>query len=173
MALGAWLDTRLDHNDAEIKRLLEIAQKHRRNVVRVIVGNEAVLRGDIPVAKLIQYLGKVRAKVKIPVSTAEPWHVWKKNPELVKHVDYLAVHVLPYWEGVPVQRAVDFVVERINELRVMYPDKPIVITEVGWPSNGRTRQGAVASDANEAIFLRRFHPTGGAGKLHLLHHGSL
>ena len=156
VALGAWLDTRLDHNDAEIKRLLEIAQKHRRNVVRVIVGNEAVLRGDIPVAKLIQYLGKVRAKVKIPVSTAEPWHVWKKNPELVKHVDYLAVHVLPYWEGVPVQRAVDFVVERINELRVMYPNKPIVITEVGWPSNGRTRQGAVASDANEAIFLRRF-----------------
>jgi exo-beta-1,3-glucanase (GH17 family) len=87
--------------------------------------------------------------------TAEPG-VWKKNPELVEHVDYLAVHVLPYWEGVPVQRAVDFVVERMNELKVMYPDKPLVITEVGWPSNGRTRQGAAASDANEAIFLRRF-----------------
>jgi exo-beta-1,3-glucanase (GH17 family) len=74
----------------------------------------------------------------------------------VPSVDYLAVHVLPYWEGVPVRRAVDFVVERINELKAQYPDKPIVITKVGWPSNGRTRQGAVASDANEAIFLRRF-----------------
>jgi exo-beta-1,3-glucanase (GH17 family)/cellulose synthase/poly-beta-1,6-N-acetylglucosamine synthase-like glycosyltransferase len=156
VALGAWIDGRLDHNDAEIKRLIEIAQKQRRNVVRVIVGNEVVLRGDIPVARLIQYLDKVRARVKMPVSSAEPWHVWKKHPELVKHVDYLAVHLLPYWEGVPVQRAVDFVVERIDELRVMYPDKPIVITEVGWPSNGRTRQGAAASDANEAIFLRRF-----------------
>jgi exo-beta-1,3-glucanase (GH17 family)/cellulose synthase/poly-beta-1,6-N-acetylglucosamine synthase-like glycosyltransferase len=156
VALGAWIDGRLDHNDAEISRLIEIAHKNRRNVVRLIVGNEAVLRKDIPVSRLIQYLDKVRAKVKIPVSTAEPWHIWKNHPELVKHVDYLAVHLLPYWEGVQIDRAVDFVVERINELKAQYPDKPIVITEVGWPSNGRTRQGAAASDANEAIFLRRF-----------------
>jgi len=156
VALGAWIDARLEKNDAEVSQLLQVAHKYKRNVVRVIVGNEVILRGDIPIQQLIRYLDKVRGKLKIPVSTAEPWHIWKKNPELVKHVDYLAVHVLPYWEGVPVQRAVEFVVERINELKVMYPDKPIVITEVGWPSNGRTRQGSVASDANEAIFLRRF-----------------
>jgi exo-beta-1,3-glucanase (GH17 family)/cellulose synthase/poly-beta-1,6-N-acetylglucosamine synthase-like glycosyltransferase len=156
VALGAWIDARLEKNDAEVSQLLQVAHKYKRNVVRLIVGNEVILRGDIPTQQLIRYLDKVRGKTKIPVSTAEPWHIWKKHPELVKHVDYLAVHVLPYWEGVPVQRAVEFVVERINELKVMYPDKPIVITEVGWPSNGRTRQGAVASDANEAIFLRRF-----------------
>ena len=156
VALGAWIDARLQKNEGEISKLLQVAHQHKRNVVRVIVGNEVLLRGDIPKAQLIKYLDKVRSRIKIPVSTAEPWHVWKKNPDLVKHVDYLAVHVLPYWEGVPVRRAVDFVVERINELKAQYPDKPIVITEVGWPSNGRTRQGAVASDANEAIFLRRF-----------------
>ena len=156
VALGAWIDARLEKNEAEISQLLQVAYKNRRNVVRVIVGNEVILRGDIPIQQLIRYLDKVRGELEIPVSTAEPWHIWKKHPELVKHVDYLAVHVLPYWEGVPVQRAVEFVVERINELKAMYPDKPIVITEVGWPSNGRTRQGSVASDANEAIFLRRF-----------------
>lgn len=156
VALGAWIDARLEKNEAEVSQLLQVANKYRRNVVRVIVGNEVVLRGDIPIQQLIRYLDKVRGELEIPVSTAEPWHIWKKHPELVKHVDYLAVHVLPYWEGVPVERAVEFVVERINELKVMYPDKPIVITEVGWPSNGRTRQGSVASDANEAIFLRRF-----------------
>jgi exo-beta-1,3-glucanase (GH17 family)/cellulose synthase/poly-beta-1,6-N-acetylglucosamine synthase-like glycosyltransferase len=156
VALGAWIDARLEKNDAEISRLLQIAHKNKRNVVRVIVGNEVLLRGDIPIQQLIKYLDKVRSRLKIPVSTAEPWHIWKKHPELTRHVDYLAVHVLPYWEGVPVRRAVEFVVERINELKAQYPDKPIVITEVGWPSNGRTRGGAVASDANEAIFLRRF-----------------
>jgi hypothetical protein len=31
-----------------------------------------------------------------------------------------------------------------------------VIGEVGWPSDGRTRNAAVASAANEALFLRRF-----------------
>jgi hypothetical protein len=38
----------------------------------------------------------------------------------------------------------------------LFPGKPIVIGEVGWPSNGRTRESAVASEANEALFLRRF-----------------
>ena len=31
-----------------------------------------------------------------------------------------------------------------------------MIAEIGWPSRGRTRESAVASDANEALFLRRF-----------------
>ncbi len=47
-------------------------------------------------------------------------------------------------------------IEKIDLLKSLFPDKPIVIAEVGWPSNGRTRQSAVASPANEAIFLRRF-----------------
>ena len=31
-----------------------------------------------------------------------------------------------------------------------------MVAEIGWPSRGRTRESAVASDANEALFLRRF-----------------
>jgi cellulose synthase/poly-beta-1,6-N-acetylglucosamine synthase-like glycosyltransferase len=98
----------------------------------------------------------VRAAVWAPVSTAEPWHVWLEHPELVEEVDFLAVHILPYWEGIPADSAVGYVVRRYEELRRAYPDKPIVIAEVGWPSKGRIRQGAVPSQANQAKFLRRF-----------------
>jgi len=156
VALGAWLDKRQEHNEKEIQRLIEIANKHRRNVVRVIVGNEVLQRGDLPVQKLIEYIQRVRAELGMPVSTAEPWYNWVKHPELVPQVDYLAVHMLPYWEGIDVDKAVDFIIERYKELRALYPGKPVVITEVGWPSNGRTRKDAAASEANEAIFLRRF-----------------
>jgi len=156
VALGAWVDKRLNKNAGEIRRLIEVAKKNRRNVVRIIVGNEVLLRRDLPVDQLIEYLKEVRAKTGIPVSTAEPWHVWTKYPELVEQVDYLAVHMLPYWEGIHIDIAVDYVIDRINDLKRLYPGKPIVIAEVGWPSNGRTRQSAVASDQNEAIFLRRF-----------------
>ena len=156
VALGAWVDARKENNEVEIERLIQIADKYRRNVVRVLVGNEVVLRGDIPVDQLVRYLRHVRAEISMPVSTAEPWHVWTKHPELVDEVDFLAVHMLPYWEGIHIDIAVDYVIDRINELKQMYPDKPIVIAEVGWPSNGRTRQSAVTSEANEAIFLRRF-----------------
>ena len=156
VALGAWVDERLGKNAVEIERLIEIADRNRRNVVRVVVGNEVVLRNDIPVAELIEYIRHVRAEVGMPVSTAEPWHIWTKYPKLAAEVDYLAVHMLPYWEGIHIDIAVDYVVDRINELKQLYPDKPIVIAEVGWPSHGRTRQSAAASEANEAIFLRRF-----------------
>jgi exo-beta-1,3-glucanase (GH17 family)/cellulose synthase/poly-beta-1,6-N-acetylglucosamine synthase-like glycosyltransferase len=156
VALGAWLDTDLEKNDTEIASLIDIAHANRSNVVRLIVGNEALLRGNLSIEQMAVYLGRVRRAVPVPVSTAEPWHVWKNNPELAEHVDYLAVHLLPYWEGIDVETAVDDIKDQLSELKALFPDKPIVIAEVGWPSNGRTRKNAVASMANEAIFLRRF-----------------
>lgn len=156
VALGAWVDGDRESSRSEVDQLIKVADRNRRNVVRVVVGNEALLRNDLPVSELIAYLDKVRAKLHIPVSTAEPWHIWLKYPKLVEHVDYIAVHMLPYWENIPLDMAVDYVVKRIDELKAAYPGKPIVISEVGWPSNGRTRGAAVASEANEATFLRRF-----------------
>jgi len=156
VALGAWIDARLDNNDREVERLIAVAAANRHNVVRAIVGNEALLRGNVDEQQLIAYLERVRAALGIPVSTAEPWHVWLDHRSLADHVDYIAVHMLPYWEGVDLDVAVEYVVRRVAELQRAFPGKPIVIAEVGWPSNGRTRRAAVASEANEAIFLRVF-----------------
>ncbi|HSC48165.1 MAG TPA: glycosyltransferase, partial [Gammaproteobacteria bacterium] len=89
-------------------------------------------------------------------TTAEPWYTWIRNPELVRHVDFITVHMLPYWEGVDAQLAVDYIALRMGDLERAYPHKRIVIGEVGWPSYGRSRHAAVASSANEAMFLRRF-----------------
>ncbi|NNJ91317.1 MAG: glycosyltransferase [Gammaproteobacteria bacterium] len=156
IALGAWLDKDKQRNAREIETLLKVAVSNPRNVVRVIAGNEAVLRGDLSVEEMANYLDYIRRELGVPVSTAEPYHVWLDHPELVKHVDYLAVHMLPYWEGLEVEAAVEFIVQQMDALKKAYPDKPVVIGEVGWPSYGRSIKGAVASAANEAIFLRRF-----------------
>jgi exo-beta-1,3-glucanase (GH17 family)/cellulose synthase/poly-beta-1,6-N-acetylglucosamine synthase-like glycosyltransferase len=156
VALGAWIDKRLEQNAKEVENVIRIADKNRTNVVRVLVGNEVILRGELSVEQLGKYLKHVRAELGVPVGTAEPWGVWMQHPELAQHVDYIAVHMLPYWEGLDVDAAVDFVVEKINLLKQTFPDKPIIIGEVGWPSNGRTIKSAVADVATEAKFLRRF-----------------
>ena len=156
VALGAWLDKNKERNEKEVTRVVELAKENYRNVIRVLVGNEAILREDITVPEAIEYLDRVRNALDVPVSTAEPWHVWLAHPELADHVDYIAAHLLPYWEGIPVDAAVDYVAMRYEELRKAFPNKPIVIGEVGWPSNGRTRKAAEASPANQAKFLRRF-----------------
>ncbi len=155
VAAGAWLDKRLDQNELELQSLIN--QVHRYpSITRALVGNELILRADVTVPEMIQYLRRARSQIEVPVSTAEPWHVWLEHPELVKEVDYIAVHILPYWEGVPVDDAVKYVERRYDELKAAYPNKPIVLTEVGWPSKGRQRGGAVASLTNQARFIREF-----------------
>jgi exo-beta-1,3-glucanase (GH17 family)/cellulose synthase/poly-beta-1,6-N-acetylglucosamine synthase-like glycosyltransferase len=156
VALGGWLGRDAAANDAEMTRLIQVYKRTPAATVRVVVGNEALLRRDLTVEQLIPYLERVRAAVAAPVSTAEPWHIWVDHPELAEHVDYIAVHILPYWEGIPVDRAVDYVVMRYEQLKAMFPGKQIVIAEVGWPSNGRKRLGAEASPSNQTRFLRRF-----------------
>ena len=155
VALGAWLDRNLATNEAELAAAIDIANRHP-NVIRLVIGNEVILRDDLSVAELSRQLDRVRDAVEQPVSTAEPWHVWITHPELVEHVDYIAVHLLPYWEGIPVEQAVDYLAMRVAQLERAYPTKQVVIAEVGWPSDGRTRAAAVASTSNEAMFLRRF-----------------
>ena len=156
VTLGAWLDTDFESNELEIAKLIKTTRENYRNVVRVVVGNESILRGELKVEQLGKYLDQVRAAVSVPVSTAETWDVWLAHPELADHVDYIAVHILPYWDGVELDRAVDHVVVTMNMLKSTFPDKEVIIGEVGWPSNARTFKGAVASPANQATFLRRF-----------------
>ena len=155
VTLGAWLGKDPKTNDAEIANAIELAAT-QPSVIRVIVGNETLLRGDLSVRGLIAYLDRVRSEVRQPVSTAEPWHVWLDHPELATHVDYLAVHLLPYWEGVSLDRAMTYIGERMQQLQETFPGKQIVIAEVGWPSDGRMREAAVASTSNQSLFLRRF-----------------
>ncbi len=156
VALGAWISNIPAANEKELTDLVRVYKENHQNIIRVLVGNETLFRTEQTADEMINHIERVKKSVWAPISTAEPYHIWLQNPELVKHVDYIAVHLLPYWEGVPIENAVDYVVNLHTELQDAYPDKPIVISEVGWPSNGRTTQGAVASLTNQAKFLRRF-----------------
>lgn len=167
VCLGAWLGENEQDNAVEFQRFLRVARDNP-NVVRAIVGNETQLHGMVPYDELVHYLDQARKKLRVPVSTAEPAHIWlEKQPELVKHVDFIAVQILPYWEGIDVGTAVDHAFGIVKKLRETYPDKPVIISEIGWPSKGRARlerdpppdrprQQAVASEANQAMFLRNF-----------------
>lgn len=166
VCLGAWLGEDEKHNADEFERFIHVA-KQNANVVRAILGNETQLHGMMPYAELVNYLIEARKRLRIPISTAEPAHIWLKYPELVNHVDFIAVQILPYWEGKNVNTAVDHVFGVVKTLKATYPHKPIIISEVGWPSKGRTRQErdpptdrprqqAEASESNQAMFLRTF-----------------
>ncbi|MES3008310.1 MAG: glycosyltransferase [Pseudomonadota bacterium] len=155
ITLGIWLGTSAESDQQEIEAGIALANTYD-NITRVMVGNETTLRGEFTVEEMATMLERVKSQITQPVSTAEPWHVWLSHPELAEHVDFLTVHMLPYWEGIDVDEAEEYIVDKMKQLEAAFPDKPILIGEVGWPSDGRTREAAVASEANEALFLRRF-----------------
>jgi exo-beta-1,3-glucanase (GH17 family)/cellulose synthase/poly-beta-1,6-N-acetylglucosamine synthase-like glycosyltransferase len=155
VALGVQLSRNQSENEQEMRNGIALAREHR-NVSRVLVGNEVLLRGDLSVAELAHQLDRARAAIRQPVGYADTWATWLKNPEIVPHVDFIAVHLFPYWEGVDVEQAVDFCFRELKAVQDAYPKKPVIIGEIGWPSEGRIRAAAVASVSNEALFLRSF-----------------
>lgn len=154
--VGAWIDDNLEKNRQEIETLINVSRQNNPNIVRVMVGNEVLLRRNISEDALIEYIREVKKNTWRPVSTSETWDMWIAHPKLVDEVDFIAVHILPYWEGIAAEDAVDYVFDRYHDVQKAYPNKPIVITEVGWPSDGQAFKHATASVSNQARFLREF-----------------
>ena len=157
VSVGAWISSDLDLNEKEIEKLIRVALANR-NVDRVIVGNEAILNGYVSTDQLNDYIKRVRAALpnRIKVTTAEPWSTWLLSPELGQNVDMITIHLIPYWEGLPVKASLGFLTRAYEHVVDEFPDKPIIIGESGWPSEGRTHKYAEASAANEAYFIRNF-----------------
>ncbi|MGE3900121.1 MAG: glycosyl transferase family 2, partial [Variibacter sp.] len=155
VTIGAWIDKDQKRNERELKEVVDLA-KHHRNVNGIVVGNETIYRDEIKVPELIKLIQKVKREVQVPVTTGEIWSVWRDHPELVSAVDFIAVHILPYWEGVPEKAAVEAAIGGYNQLRQMYPGKRIVIAEFGWPSAGYNFKDANPGRLEQAAVLRDF-----------------
>lgn len=155
VTVGAWIDKDKDRNEREIKAAIELARKNS-NVVGVVVGNEVIYRGEQKVEDLIDMIKKVKGSVRVPVTTGEIWNIWRDNPELASSVDFIAAHVLPYWENFRSDQAVDQAVDRYNLLRNLFPGKRIVIAEFGWPSQGYNLRNADPGPFQQALVLRNF-----------------
>ena len=62
VALGAWISDDEQANENEIEQLIKVYQENHRNIVRVIVGNEALLRTERPWPQMIEHLRRVRTR---------------------------------------------------------------------------------------------------------------
>jgi exo-beta-1,3-glucanase (GH17 family)/cellulose synthase/poly-beta-1,6-N-acetylglucosamine synthase-like glycosyltransferase len=158
VALGIWITPDLAENEKEIETAIAVAKANRGNIDRVFVGNEVMLFSYVTPDQLNGYIQRVRAALpaRIKITTGEPWSTWLLYPEIGKYVDVISVHLFPYWEGVDTDKGLDFMERAYADVQQEFPDKPIVIGEAGWPSEGRAKRGAVPSLANEAYHIRTF-----------------
>lgn len=154
--VGVWLTDDEARNERQIAAALDLARKHQ-NVRSLLIGNETTLHAKdagAVVQRLVKLLERVRPLSPVPVSTAEFWHIWRDHPELVEAADFIAAHVLPYWEHVTGADSVEYALKIHGQLKAAYPSSRILIAEFGWPSAGvaNTTDGQIV----QANVLRDF-----------------
>ena len=155
VTVGAWIDKDKARNEREIRSVIDLSHRHS-NINGIFVGNETIYRGEETVPDLIAKIQRVKRAVSVPVTTGEIWNVWMEHPELVSAVDFIAAHILPYWEGFSDKQAVDQAILIYDKLRQAYPGKRVVIAEFGWPSAGYNLKNADPGRIEQAMVLRTF-----------------
>jgi cellulose synthase/poly-beta-1,6-N-acetylglucosamine synthase-like glycosyltransferase/exo-beta-1,3-glucanase (GH17 family) len=155
VTVGAWITKEDERNKREIAAAIDLARRNS-NVIGIVVGNETIYRGDQKLEDLIELIKQVKRSVNVPVTTGEIWNIWRDDPELASNVDFIAAHVLPYWENFSSKQAVDQAVYLYGALREKFPGKRIVIAEFGWPSAGYNRLNADPGPFEQAVVLRNF-----------------
>jgi exo-beta-1,3-glucanase (GH17 family) len=149
---GIWLGSNRLKNLAQISTVVALTKEFPGVISSVVVGNEVLLRGDMTTADLAATIRSVKSQIAVPVTYADVWEYWLRNREVYDAVDFVTIHILPYWEDLPVRAkyAVAHVEAIRRRMAVAFPAKEILIGETGWPSAGRMREGALPSRTNQA-----------------------
>src|SRR5476651_2589800 len=150
--LGVWLGSNRLKNLAQISTAVGLTKAYPDVITAVVVGNEVLLRGEMTTSDLAANIRSVKAQVSVPVTYADVWEYWLRNREVYEAVDFVTIHILPYWEDFPIRAK--YAAAHVDTIRKMiavaFPGKEILIGETGWPSEGRMRAGALPSRTNQA-----------------------
>lgn len=154
--VGAWIGRDEAANQAEVDALIALAKGGNPAIRGLIVGNEVLLREDVPKARLLEYLRQVRtatAGTGIPVTTADIYQRLNENSaDLLPLLDYVMPHVHPFWEHQSAVNAAAHVLAAWRSVKAKYPGKDVIVGETGFPSAGQTLGAAVPGEAAQALF---------------------
>jgi exo-beta-1,3-glucanase (GH17 family) len=153
---GIWIGEDKVRNRREMATVAALAKRFPGVIRSVVVGNECLLRAEISPVELAGLIRDAKAQMSLPVTYADVWEFWLRYRELSDVVDFVTIHVLPYWEDIPVSadKAAAHVEDVIRTVKLAFPNKEIFVGEFGWPSAGRMREGALPSPANQAQVIR-------------------
>lgn len=157
VVLGAWIDGNAVTNQAQLDKALGLSREYADVIDLLVVGNEVLLRGELPPAELAGLLARARRESAVPVAYADVWEFWLRHADVLRpHVDVVAAHVLPYWEDEPVaiEQALLHVAAVNAKIRAFFAPLPVFIAETGWPAAGRQRGAAVPGQLEQARFIR-------------------
>lgn len=126
-------------NYQQLDRLLDIANRYEKHIYALSVGNECTSdwHGNLmPESSLIDHVKYLRKKTNLPITFNEGAYFWQnKCKNLANEVDFISIHSYPVWVKIPYQDSVKYTINDYRETKVKYPNKPVIFTEIGWPTH--------------------------------------
>ncbi len=145
--VGAWLSDDLELNEKEIESLITLAKEGCVDIAAV--GNEVMYRGDLTEEQLLAYINRVKeALPNIPVGYVDAYYEFSHRPKITEVCDVILTNCYPYWEGCPIEYSLNHMQSMFGSAKDAGQGKRVIITETGWPSDGGSLKGAIASNEN-------------------------
>ncbi|GAB4418697.1 MAG: hypothetical protein OHK0039_30380 [Bacteroidia bacterium] len=155
--VGAWLGKDEEKNEQEVATLIDLAQAGYVDIAAV--GNEVLYRNDLPKEKLLEYLRRVKAAVLgVPVGYVDAYYEFTHHADICDASDVILANCYPFWEGCQQEYSLVYMQQMYQQAKQASHGKPVIITETGWPSEGRALDAAIPSTENAIkYFLHTQH----------------
>jgi GPH family glycoside/pentoside/hexuronide:cation symporter len=142
--VGAWISHDRDRNEREIAGLLTWPRPGWSTPPWW--ATRCCCASELTEAELLAYIARVRAALPktCPWAVSTPTYHFLERPALTAACDVLLPNCYPFWEGA--HRPGRAVPARMHGLvQAAGGDKPVIVTETGWPGSGQPVAGAVPS----------------------------
>ncbi len=145
--VGVWLDDDREQNELEIAAAIEVAKAGHADILAV--GNEVLLRGEMSEDELIDCIGRVKqAAPGVPVGYVDAYFKFVDHPRVTEACDVILANCYPFWEGCAADYALLYMKEMYRRAVRAAGDKPVIISETGWPNVGTPTGAAIPSRDN-------------------------
>jgi len=159
--LGMWLDQYFQSEfPNELYALDQLIENVGLEYVEaILVGSETQYRGDFSASQLETYLQSVTTTLhnygynNVTVATADVIYNLMNN-DLTNHESVVYANEFAFWEGTAIQDSVSLIETQLGNLKnTIAANKPRILSETGWPTQGGNFGNSVPSVANLNTYL--------------------
>jgi GPH family glycoside/pentoside/hexuronide:cation symporter len=134
--VGAWISADRERNEREIHGLVTLAKAGLVDIA--VVGNEVLLRDELPEGELLDCIARVKAAVPedVRVGCVDAYYLFLERPALAAACDVLLPNCYPFWEGADIAWAAHYLRRMHALVQAAGGEKPVIVAETGWPGAG-------------------------------------
>jgi glucan 1,3-beta-glucosidase len=150
--VGAWLGKDQDLNEQEIAGLIQLAKEGYVDIAAV--GNEVLYREDLSEQQLLDYIHRVKNAIPdMAVGYVDAYYEFTDCPRVTEACDVILANCYPFWESCHIDYSLVYMKQMYQQAVQAGKGKKVIITETGWPSQGKDYDGAEPSAEN---FMKYF-----------------